>query len=197
MLEVLSWIEMQANRPVAALKVLFECRSLRSRGSPKALDDTLLISRLLMTTGEWSAAYAELANLLGRADAAGWDGLLTALDLCVEAEEKCSAKMQATLSSMFAAAVRSYGLPIGLPLKGVDCKDAIRGAHKMFSEALRVQSDLLLQGLTATTPARLEEVVRQLEDQIANETVEFFRRGQQNVLDQLTGRRAYMAKGKE
>ena len=97
MLEVLSWIEMQANRPVAALKVLFECRSLRSRGSPKALDDTLLISRLLMTTGEWSAAYAELANLLGRADAAGWDGLLTALDLCVEAEEKCSAKMQATL----------------------------------------------------------------------------------------------------
>jgi hypothetical protein len=87
-LDILSLVEISANRPRIALEVLARRRSLRSRDSSRAFDDSLLVARLLMTTEQSCAARAELTELLSKPKAAGWDGILSALGLYLEAEEQ-------------------------------------------------------------------------------------------------------------
>ena len=185
MLDILSLIEISANRPRIALEVLARRRSLRSRDSSRAFDDSLLVARLLMTTGQYFAARTELTDLLSKSKAAGWNGILSALGLYVEAEEQCSVNMQGILARGLAAAIRMYDLPVPMPAEGVDVREAVREAHRVFFAASKSHSGLILQAVEATTADKFAVVIKELEDRIGKEPVGYFQRLQQHMLGQL------------
>jgi len=139
-----------------------------------------------MTTEQSCAARAELTDLLSKPKAASWNGILSALGLYLEAEEQCLMNMQGILARGLAAAIRMYDLPVPMPAEGVDPREAAREAHRVFFTASKRHSGLLLRAIEATTADKLEAVTRELEDRIGKESIGYFRRLEQKMLEQLT-----------
>jgi hypothetical protein len=69
-----------------------------------------------------------------------------------------------------------YDLPVPMPAEGVDAREAVREAHRVFFTASKRHSGLILQAVETTTADKFEAVIRELEDRIGKESVGYFRR---------------------
>lgn len=186
----LLYVEIFDGRTEAALHVLYRRRLLGYRNPESKMDDVLQISSLLYNTGHFIEARAELIELLRGRRTREWSGLLQALSLYVDADEKCRELMGALLIEGSRAAMTRFGIPLSVNVDTVQMPKTIRAAHKMFCAESKEYSKLLAQVFTARTQHGRGRIVENLRKFSENAKTDFFRSQAEQLLIKLRDTRS-------
>lgn len=190
LLEGLLYVEVFEGHAQAALQVLKRRRALGYRNLERRMDDALETSTLLYNTGHFIEARAELIDLLRERKSNEWHGLLPALSLYVDADEKCREAMNSVLVEGARTAVKRLGIPIQVELGGAKLPKTIKAARSMYRADSKVYSGLLTQVFTERSQDGRQHVIDNLREFSESAKVDFFRDQAKQLLKKLSSQNA-------
>lgn len=190
LLDDLFYVEVNEGRLNAALEVLKRRRALGFRNSGQRMDAVFETCGLLYKASHIFEARAELIRLLRDRRSLDWNGLLSALSLFVEVDEKCRELMNSVLSEASGVAIRKLGFPTSIGRMATDAPQMIRAADSMFRADSKLYSELLCRVFTESTQEGRGRVIGDLLEFSEGAGVEFFKEQARQLLEKLTSKSA-------
>lgn len=175
LLDDLLYVELHLGRLAAGLRVLEQRRALGYSKSEQRMDAALHAATLLARQNKAEQARAELLGLMSDPKLLEWHGVLKTLSLYVQVENGCRDSVEHTLNRASAAAIRKFGIRLEHQDKELDVRKQISTANRIFGEASRTYSQLLIRAHSAATRQEHAAVVRDLRKFAKMEKVGFFK----------------------
>jgi len=186
LLSTLTIVEINAGRPLEALKVLERRRALGSSSWAEKFDNYLEAANLLARSGRWIAARSELINLFANRNSLQWHGLLQALELFFDVEEECRKCLEPILNRACEVAAQKLGIPIPTDRQKSTVKESVRESRALYSAAAQKYQELLLRTYSEISDERHSKLVHDLQAYVTNERVGFFREQARALLARIS-----------
>jgi len=194
--DILLYVEIYTENPRNALNVIERWSVVGFRTFSKRFSTSVLAAQLLIKTGQWFAARTELTELLKDPRSKKQDGLLDALSVYVDSDERCRRAMDTVLRQHLATAAEELGIPLRSSDKRADVSLAIRRAKGVLRASSRKYQELMLRTLNEATGNSGATLARDIRDRARKEEVGFFREQLRRMLHTIEGKRVPQRTGR-
>lgn len=188
-LEVLFLVETYSGNAKTTLQALERRRALGYRKAEQQMDAALQAATLLQKTNRFTDARAELIGILQDRRSLNWDGLLPAISLYVDLDERCREEMNKVLVEASELVLKKFGIPIPFDGSAKAVTHTIRGAHDTFRSDSRAYSELVSRAITEKTREGRERLISDIREFANERRAEFFNDQARDLLDKLTSKK--------